>query len=381
MVFASALLVAGIISFAPAQPVPLKQPVKLYIFTQKTGETGLVGPDYQDRFDSAVDVRAGLYSGHEIKFTPVPKAEDAQVLVEILGRESDPKNREIRTVRVKVTAGSHVRAFEGHDDDGSWSAAANDVAAQIRRWVAANYVALQTAAGRVAEQAIPPVSGASRQPSLPPMTNADVVRLCKAGLGEEVVLNAIGMANERVFDLSTASLLELAEAGVPNRVIAEMQNASASAGAPAQGPLKPDPSLPQGQAYNPSTTRPSPKEIVSSARTLYVSAPTNGSLAVKIEISKKLREWAGLALVESAEGADLILQVEQTGKLNVWTGMGAQAAAVLFDTRHRTQLWTKTVGSGWSVYGWSIAASSRAVADDLIQFLTSAKKSPLQGPW
>jgi hypothetical protein len=59
--------------------------------------------------------------------------------VEILGRESDPKNHEFRTVRVKVVAGPHVRAFEGHDNDGSWSAAASDAAKQIRKWVAANY--------------------------------------------------------------------------------------------------------------------------------------------------------------------------------------------------------------------------------------------------
>jgi hypothetical protein len=55
------------------------------------------------------------------------------------------------------------------------------------------------------------------------MTNSDVIALCKAGLSDEVVLNAIRSATQSAFDVSTAGLLELAKAGVPSRVIVEMQ--------------------------------------------------------------------------------------------------------------------------------------------------------------
>ena len=119
--------------------------------------------------------------------------------------------------------------------------------------------------------------------------------------------------------------------------------------------------------------RRSPEEIIASAKTLYVWSPL-GSLSVKTEISKKIRAWGGLTLVELPEDADLILQVEQTGKLNMVTGEGAQASAVLIDSKSRIQLWAKTKGGGWSMKGWSIGSSSRAVADDLIKFFKSVKK-------
>lgn len=129
---------------------------------------------------------------------------------------------------------------------------------------------------------------------------------------------------------------------------------------------------------NTPATRRSPEEIITSSKTLYVWSPAAGSLSVKTEISKKLRGWGGLTLVELPEDADLILQVEQTGKLNMMTGEGAQASAVLIDAKSRIQLWAKTNGGGWSIKGWSIGSSSRAVADDLIKFLKSAKKETLQ---
>lgn len=119
--------------------------------------------------------------------------------------------------------------------------------------------------------------------------------------------------------------------------------------------------------------RRSPDEIIGSAKTLYVWSPI-GSLSVKTEISKKLRAWGGLTLVELPEDADLVLQVEQTGKLNMATGEGAQASAVLIDAKSHIQLWAKTKGGGWSMKGWSIGSSSRAVADDLIKFFKSVKK-------
>lgn len=117
-----------------------------------------------------------------------------------------------------------------------------------------------------------------------------------------------------------------------------------------------------------------PDEIIRSGKTLYIWSPA-GSLAVKTEISKKLRAWGGLTLVELPEDADLVLQVEQTGKLNVATGEGAQASAVLIDTKSRVQLWAQTKGGGWSIKGWSIGSSSRSLADELIKFIKSVKRA------
>jgi S1-C subfamily serine protease len=117
----------------------------------------------------------------------------------------------------------------------------------------------------------------------------------------------------------------------------------------------------------------SPDEIIGSSKTLYVWSSA-GSLSVKTEISNKLRAWGGLTLVELPEDADLILQVEQTGKLNSATGEGAEASAVLIDAKSRIQLWAKTKGGSWSMTGFSISRASRAVADELIKFFKSVKK-------
>ena len=69
----------------------------------------------------------------------------------------------------------------------------------------------------------------------------------------------------------------------------------------------------------------SPAELVSAAKTLCVSVPS-GSPVLQAEISKKLLQWGRLILVSSPSQADLVLEVVQTGELNMSTGAGNQAA-------------------------------------------------------
>jgi len=83
---------------------------------------------------------------------------------------------------------------------------------------------------RPRSEAAPP---APAGPTAGPMTNADVVALCKAGLSEEVALNAIRTASATHFDLTPVALVNLANAGVPSKVIAGMQNAVSMQAAPA----------------------------------------------------------------------------------------------------------------------------------------------------
>jgi hypothetical protein len=54
-----------------------------------------------------------------------------------------------------------------------------------------------------------------------PLTNADVVKMVKAGLGGDVVIQAIN-AKDQDFDLSTDALIRLKESGVPDVVIQAM---------------------------------------------------------------------------------------------------------------------------------------------------------------
>ncbi len=119
----------------------------------------------------------------------------------------------------------------------------------------------------------------------------------------------------------------------------------------------------------------SPNEIISSAKTLCVTIPS-GNEVLKSELSGRLIEWGKLRLVSSPEEADLILKVVQTGELNLATGAGNQAAAILVDRASGTELWSKTKGGSWAMSGWSNAWVARALAKEFTKFFDSATKQP-----
>jgi S1-C subfamily serine protease len=125
---------------------------------------------------------------------------------------------------------------------------------------------------------------------------------------------------------------------------------------------------------HPKSTDRSPKEIITSAKTLCVSV-SSGSAMLKTEISGKLVEWGKLKLVSSPEEADLILKVVQTGQLNLATGAGSQATVLLTDNASGIELWSKTKGGSWAMSGWNDAWVARALAKEFIKFFDSTKKS------
>jgi len=118
----------------------------------------------------------------------------------------------------------------------------------------------------------------------------------------------------------------------------------------------------------------SPGELVSAAKTLCVSISA-GSPVLQTEISKKLLQWGKLILVSSPSQADLVLEVVQTGQLNLGTGAGNQAAALLRDSESGTQLWSTTKGGSWSMSGYSSAWVGRRIADEFIKFYNSTTKA------
>jgi len=114
------------------------------------------------------------------------------------------------------------------------------------------------------------------------------------------------------------------------------------------------------------------KEILTSAKTLCVTV--SGSPVLKSELSGKLVEWGKLRIVSSPDDADLLLQVTQTGQLNLGTGAGNQATALLTDRPSGTELWSKTKGGSWAMSGYSNAWVARALAKEFIKFFDSATK-------
>ena len=76
------------------------------------------------------------------------------------------------------------------------------------------------------------------------ITNADVVKMVKAGLGEPVVIAAIRGAKKTAFDVSTDSLVALKTAGVSDTVIAVMLDPAAIAAPGATATAAPTPPAP-----------------------------------------------------------------------------------------------------------------------------------------
>jgi len=114
----------------------------------------------------------------------------------------------------------------------------------------------------------------------------------------------------------------------------------------------------------------STKEMVTGAKTICVWVPS-GNPVLKTELTGKLLEWGKLELVSSPENADLILKVVQTGELNLATGAGNQAAALLTDRASGVELWSKTKGGGWAMSGYSNAWVARDLAKEFIKFFDS----------
>ena len=119
----------------------------------------------------------------------------------------------------------------------------------------------------------------------------------------------------------------------------------------------------------------STKDILKSAKTLCVSL-ISGNPVLKTELSGKLMEWGKLRLVSSPEEADLVLRVAQTGQLNLGTGEGNQATALLVDRATGTELWSKTKGGSWAMSGYSNTSVARELAKEFIKFFDSAQKKP-----
>lgn len=103
-------------------------------------------------------------------------------------------------------------------------------------------------------------------------------------------------------------------------------------------------------------------------RNLYIQASPDAQ-AMKEEIVKKIAAWNGVSIVTLPAQADLILEVVQSGKLNVTTGSGDKGAAVLKDAHTGEDLWSDSSGGGWSMRGWSNRAVGRKLGAKLVEFL------------
>jgi site-specific recombinase len=134
-----AVLVAGLCALSILVGAAPKRQVNYYIFTVEKDEKGFAAPDLKDRTDSLNDFLNSFIQEKDILFVRTLQREKADVIIEVLGREMDPNDSDLRTVHLRLTVGAYVQLVDGRDDGGDWSDAAGNAAKQTRRWIYANY--------------------------------------------------------------------------------------------------------------------------------------------------------------------------------------------------------------------------------------------------
>jgi hypothetical protein len=76
-----------------------------------------------------------------------------------------------------------------------------------------------------------------------------------------------------------------------------------------------------------------------------------------------------VSIVTAPSQADLVLEVVQSGKLNIARGSGDKGAAVLKDSRSEEDFWTDSSTGGWSIRAFSNRAIGSKLGEKLIEFL------------
>lgn len=152
-----------------------------------------------------------------------------------------------------------------------------------------------------------------------PMTNDDVIRLVRSGLGEDTIVQAVN-AGEPGFDTSTDGLVKLKQFGVSDRIIQLL--ISRQSGVPAQstGPVPGLAPLPAGASPPPQTlaaTPPPPQ-----------TCPECGTITNIKEVKKKGSASGGGALAGALIGGGLGYAVGGRGHRTAGTLVGAGGGAL-----------------------------------------------------
>lgn len=135
----SPLLLLGI-ALISVQPVTAAdtQTVRLYIFTAGQPTDGSFSPpDLQDREDTVRDMRrrVDFMKAANLKIKQVQTRDEADVLVEVISRERNVANSEMRFINLRVTSRGTSFTLQGIDDDGKWTDAAGDGLKRIAAWI------------------------------------------------------------------------------------------------------------------------------------------------------------------------------------------------------------------------------------------------------
>jgi hypothetical protein len=164
------------------------------------------------------------------------------------------------------------------------------------------------------------------------LTNADIVKMAKAGLSADIILAKIKGSPCR-FDTSPDALTKLKEEGVPQTVILAMIESPNA-----------DHSTPQATEVLPST-EPRAKEATQAAVASHTDTPTvfvRGANAMANRIRKKERQLGCYVQVDDPAQADFFLDINIEGAAagamgTVWT---TQTASVVLSDKSGKVVWS-----------------------------------------
>ena len=123
------------------------------------------------------------------------------------------------------------------------------------------------------------------------------------------------------------------------------------------------------QTTNSSHAQSSLEKASSAPQTIYIDSPPDAQ-PIKKEITQKLQQWGEITVVYLPEKADLILELDQSGKLSA-SGTGNRGSVVLKNRRTGEDVWSQSRGGAWSMRGWSNAWVGKRLGADLVNFLTT----------
>jgi hypothetical protein len=119
-------------------------------------------------------------------------------------------------------------------------------------------------------------------------------------------------------------------------------------------------------------------------QSLYIDTQLPNSHPLKKELADKLKQSGKVMIVLLPEKADLILDLEQTGRgVSACSGSiifpaacGNRGRAVLKNRQTGEELWSEESGGPWQMSGWSAGMVGRKLGNDLVKFLTRYAPAP-----
>jgi hypothetical protein len=110
---------------------------------------------------------------------------------------------------------------------------------------------------------------------------------------------------------------------------------------------------------------------------IYIDTHLPNSHPLKKELVKKLIRSGKVVLVTLPEKADLILDLDETGRglsqcASIWnqSNCGNRGRAVLKSRQTGQELWSEEKGGAWQMSGWSGGSVGKKLGEDLVKFLS-----------